>query len=282
MGLVAYQLRAYDPLDGRWLNRDPIEELGGGNLYAFCENFRFKFDKFGLSPVLRPIGPSPYVQRWGENEYLWMGVFLENNDSRETVYMVKHLKTNLYACNTNEKLSLNNKSEESAISIPNLKNLWPRTCGSPSPYSSLINFRVPGRVKCRGGSIVFTCDFFQGTRSGIYFDDGNLTNRSSFKYYGDDADSNHDGSILCYKGGLPANYSNQRAFATVKIEVVYSCGIKDPKITVHSNGKWRMNSCQRVGENGEARGNEALFDGEKWILNGRRIDFENDDLDGLP
>ena len=37
-GLISYQRRFYSPSLGRWLNRDPIEEDGGENLYAFCEN----------------------------------------------------------------------------------------------------------------------------------------------------------------------------------------------------------------------------------------------------
>ena len=37
-GLVGYQRRFYRPDYGRWLNRDPIEEEGGENLYAFCGN----------------------------------------------------------------------------------------------------------------------------------------------------------------------------------------------------------------------------------------------------
>ena len=37
-GLVAYQRRFYSPGLGRWLNRDPIEERGGENLYGFCRN----------------------------------------------------------------------------------------------------------------------------------------------------------------------------------------------------------------------------------------------------
>ena len=37
-GLVAYQRRFYSPGLGRWLTRDPIEEVGGENLYAFCQN----------------------------------------------------------------------------------------------------------------------------------------------------------------------------------------------------------------------------------------------------
>ena len=33
-----YGYRYYDPENGRWLNRDPIEERGGVNLYAFVSN----------------------------------------------------------------------------------------------------------------------------------------------------------------------------------------------------------------------------------------------------
>jgi len=37
-GLVAYEYRFYDPNLGRWLNRDPIEETGGKNIYSFVNN----------------------------------------------------------------------------------------------------------------------------------------------------------------------------------------------------------------------------------------------------
>ena len=37
-GLYFYGYRHYDPATGRWLNRDPIGELGGLNLYAFVKN----------------------------------------------------------------------------------------------------------------------------------------------------------------------------------------------------------------------------------------------------
>ena len=38
IGMIGYQQRVYSPVLGRWLNRDPIEESGGENLYAFCAN----------------------------------------------------------------------------------------------------------------------------------------------------------------------------------------------------------------------------------------------------
>jgi len=36
--LYYYGYRYYDPELGRWVNRDPIEERGGGNIYGFIEN----------------------------------------------------------------------------------------------------------------------------------------------------------------------------------------------------------------------------------------------------
>ena len=38
LGLVYYNYRHLEPVTGRWLNRDPIEEKGGENLYAFSGN----------------------------------------------------------------------------------------------------------------------------------------------------------------------------------------------------------------------------------------------------
>ena len=37
-GRVYYGMRYYDPDDGRWLNRDPIAEKGGRNIYVFVAN----------------------------------------------------------------------------------------------------------------------------------------------------------------------------------------------------------------------------------------------------
>ncbi|TVR54728.1 MAG: RHS repeat-associated core domain-containing protein [Puniceicoccaceae bacterium] len=37
-GLIYYGYRFYSPTTGRWLNRDPIGELGGLNLYGFLGN----------------------------------------------------------------------------------------------------------------------------------------------------------------------------------------------------------------------------------------------------
>ena len=50
-GLLDYGHRYYDPVAGRWLSKDPIEEKGGVNLYGFLvNNSNDKIDLIGLSP----------------------------------------------------------------------------------------------------------------------------------------------------------------------------------------------------------------------------------------
>jgi RHS repeat-associated protein len=46
--LYYYGYRFYHPILMRWLNRDPIEENGGMNLYGFCGNTNIGYDRLGL------------------------------------------------------------------------------------------------------------------------------------------------------------------------------------------------------------------------------------------
>ena len=55
-GMVSYQRRFYLPGLGRWLNRDPIEEEGGENLYAFCGNNPNESDYLGMTRVRIHVG----------------------------------------------------------------------------------------------------------------------------------------------------------------------------------------------------------------------------------
>jgi RHS repeat-associated protein len=48
-GLIYYGYRFYDPVTGRWLNRDPIGERGGANLVGFVKNQPISIiDRLGL------------------------------------------------------------------------------------------------------------------------------------------------------------------------------------------------------------------------------------------
>ena len=61
-GLVYYNYRYYLPTLGRWINRYPIEEQGGANLYGMVSNKPVNvWDKLGLTDYLSPFSPdNPY------------------------------------------------------------------------------------------------------------------------------------------------------------------------------------------------------------------------------
>jgi RHS repeat-associated protein len=65
LNLAVY--RAYDPDLGRWLNRDPIAEKGGLNLYRYVNNDPIKLsDRLGLDPYLpdRSMKPPGWNSSW--------------------------------------------------------------------------------------------------------------------------------------------------------------------------------------------------------------------------
>jgi RHS repeat-associated protein len=63
-GLYDYGLRFYDPSLGRFINRDPIGESGGNNLYAFAGNNPVnRWDYLGLDDRARRFGPE--IEFWG-------------------------------------------------------------------------------------------------------------------------------------------------------------------------------------------------------------------------
>src|SRR5262245_26493635 len=52
----------YNPTTGRWLNRDPIEELGGANLYLFARNDSVnKIDILGLDSFYANVVAKSYI-----------------------------------------------------------------------------------------------------------------------------------------------------------------------------------------------------------------------------
>ena len=74
-GLSLYLYRAYDPNLQRWLNRDPIEEEGGLNLYGFVSNNPLQFvDLSGLD----------WIEYTGEKLTLYDGNIGDRTKSKKT------------------------------------------------------------------------------------------------------------------------------------------------------------------------------------------------------
>ena len=48
LNLVYYNYRHYEPVAGRWLSRDLIEERGSSGLYSMCDNYSQLSDVLGL------------------------------------------------------------------------------------------------------------------------------------------------------------------------------------------------------------------------------------------
>jgi RHS repeat-associated protein len=66
-GLVYYGYRFYDPATGRWINRDPIGENGGLNIYGMMENDAVNYyDVLGLSPRQEYNSPEEAIKKCGE------------------------------------------------------------------------------------------------------------------------------------------------------------------------------------------------------------------------
>ena len=55
LALVYYNYRHYNPTDGRWINRDPIAEQDGRNLYGFVFGVS-GFDLYGLKAIWGEYG----------------------------------------------------------------------------------------------------------------------------------------------------------------------------------------------------------------------------------
>ena len=70
-GLYYYGYRFYDPTQQRWLNRDPIEEGGGINLYRFVNNNSVNWiDGLGLG-IQPPIAPPSNIAVPGGPDANW-------------------------------------------------------------------------------------------------------------------------------------------------------------------------------------------------------------------
>jgi RHS repeat-associated protein len=88
VGFILYEYRPYSPTLGRWPNRDPIEENGGLNLYAFCSgNPIDSIDALGLKWRVSRDGRSGRARAKPESgdrvTDLAAMIFLDDSDYRD-------------------------------------------------------------------------------------------------------------------------------------------------------------------------------------------------------
>ena len=85
-------LRYYNPIQGRWLNRDPIEEDGGVNLYGFLENEAIStFDILGLSRYTESL-----IQQFCKLSLCAQKEFLDKLGEKKIVVINRPVRFNIF------------------------------------------------------------------------------------------------------------------------------------------------------------------------------------------
>ena len=146
IGMICYQERVYSPVLGRWLNRDPIEESGGENLYCWCKNSpSYRFDRIGLITVT-PVNSIFGTPRYSPNSDLWIGVYVEygENEQNGTLVVRRTIKIDLCPCSGKGKAIKNERSLVSYIQVVNKKGVgssWKFSEGAQYTYFEIASLK---------------------------------------------------------------------------------------------------------------------------------------------
>ena len=146
-GLIEYQSRKYEPILGRWLSRDPIEEAGGLNLYAFCgNNGAFYFDCCGYEIRGHHIIPrAVWISIFGEeNLHIWKKYL---NSQGEMVFSKDHNFTGHGEYNRRVKREIeeylrNNRINKNCIDKKIAADIFKHIKSSVDPYIKGFNYAV--------------------------------------------------------------------------------------------------------------------------------------------
>ena len=130
-GLYYYGYRFYDPLTGRWINRDPIGERGGVNLYRFVGNVStFNVDVLGLKRLtLKYVSVSnakgkndinaPFAgPRAALNTGAHLVLSFRGAENNAKAKMRSYSKTGIDPCDCIERLVLFTHGREGVIYFP--------------------------------------------------------------------------------------------------------------------------------------------------------------------
>ena len=151
--LVEYIYRKYDPALGRWINRDPIEEQGGWNLYVICKNNEIiHWDTLGTTSCKVTV----YM---GHNSEISKLINCQQNDFCKNISLGCGLDEN----NVVRKNSINGK-------------FMPKTIGKVEFYSAMKNSPIPADYEERNSNGIadyqqirsFIASQYQGHDTSIY------------------------------------------------------------------------------------------------------------------
>ena len=145
-GMVGYKRRFYRPDLGRWLNRDPIEENGGENLYCWCKNSPpYRFDRIGLITVT-PVNSIFGTPRYSNSSDLWIGIYVEydENEQNGTLVVRRTIKIDLCPCSGKGASITNERSLVSYIQVVNRKGVgssWNFSEGAQHTYFEIASLK---------------------------------------------------------------------------------------------------------------------------------------------
>lgn len=119
-GLLYYGFRYYDPVTGRWLSRDPIEENGGLNLYGIVGNDPLNYiDLLGLSERRIAYFGGVKFFVYGDNINDVGFALLEIQANPEGQKLLQGIANRFAAINADRPPTLSNYFEDNAPVKPN-------------------------------------------------------------------------------------------------------------------------------------------------------------------
>lgn len=139
-GLDFALYRAYDTEHGRWLNRDPIGEAGGLNLYAYVgDDPTSSYDPSGLAPPGRTQPSEPGVG------WPWDFPLDPRPWSHDAAQAAQDAVENAAAAVENAAAAVSKALEESR-SIPKPRK---PSCGCTCTCRADANDNIPGNITCQ-------------------------------------------------------------------------------------------------------------------------------------
>ena len=115
VGITYYGYRYYDPNVGRFINRDPIEERGGYNLYGFVGNDGINmFDLLGLAEIELEftINPKDGWKKRGKEK-----IINPNSEQVDSIYEIVKEINKMKDCDCIKKITIWSHGEEGQIGL---------------------------------------------------------------------------------------------------------------------------------------------------------------------